>query len=118
VGEAPAPLLNTVDDFGGGGMFLALGVVAAILEAKSSGHGQVVDTAMVDGSAVLLTMLWSMKSTGIFDENSRGTHLLDTGAHFYDVYDVYECSDGRYISIGSIERQFLCRADEPDRPRR
>ena len=70
---------------------------------------------MVDGSAVLLTMLWSMKSTGIFDENSRGTHLLDTGAHFYDVH---ECSDGRYISIGSIERQFLSRADEPDRPRR
>ena len=60
-------------------------------------------------------MLWSMKSTGIFDENSRGTNLLDTGAHFYDVY---ECSDGRYISIGSIEPQFLCRADEPDRPRR
>jgi|TARA_R110002110_G_scaffold89075_1_gene232098 alpha-methylacyl-CoA racemase len=115
VGEAPAPLLNTVDDFGGGGMFLALGVVAAILEAKSSGHGQVVDTAMVDGSAVLLTMLWSMKSTGIFDENSRGTNLLDTGAHFYGVY---ECPDGRYISIGSIEPQFLCRADEPDRPRR
>ncbi len=92
-----------VGDFGGGGMFLALGVVAALLEAKSSGQGQVVDTAMVDGSAVLMTMFWSFKEAGIFDENNRGTNLLDTGAHFYDVY---ECSDGRYISIGSIEPQF------------
>ena len=102
-GEGPTPPLNMVGDFGGGGMFLALGVVAAILEAKSSGQGQVVDTAMVDGSAVLMTMFWSMKSSGFFDENNRGTNLLDTGAHFYDVY---ECSDGRYISIGSIEPQF------------
>jgi len=102
-GEGPTPPLNMVGDFGGGGMFLALGVVAALLEATSSGQGQVVDTAMVDGSAVLMTMFWSFKAAGIFDENSRGTNLLDTGAHFYDVY---ECSDGRYISIGSIEPQF------------
>jgi alpha-methylacyl-CoA racemase len=102
-GEGPTPPLNMVGDFGGGGMFLALGVVAALLEAKSSGQGQVVDTAMVDGSAVLMTMFWSFKEAGIFDENRRGTNLLDTGAHFYDVY---ECSDGRYISIGSIEPQF------------
>ena len=102
-GEAPVPPLNMVGDFGGGGMFLALGVVAALLEAQQSGQGQVVDTAMVDGSAVLMTMFWSMRASGIFDEHHRGTNLLDTGAHFYDVY---ECSDGEYISIGSIEPQF------------
>jgi len=102
-GEAPVPPLNMVGDFGGGGMFLALGVVAAILEASGSGRGQVVDTAMVDGTAVLMTMFWSMKASGFFNEDARGTNLLDTGAHFYDVY---ECSDGRYISIGSIEPQF------------
>jgi alpha-methylacyl-CoA racemase len=77
--------------------------VAALLEAQTSGAGQVVDTAMVDGTAVLMTMFWSMKAAGIFDEQNPGTNLLDTGAHFYDVY---ECSDGRYISIGSIEPQF------------
>ncbi len=99
----PTPPLNMVGDFGGGGMFLALGVVAAILEARSSGQGQVVDTAMVDGSAVLMTMFWSFRAMGMFDEQHRGTNLLDTGAHFYDVY---ECSDGEYVSIGSIEPQF------------
>ncbi len=102
-GQPPTPPLNMVGDFGGGGMFLAFGVVCAILEAQRSGQGQVVDTAMVDGSAVLMTMFWSMKASGFFDENAPGTNLLDTGAHFYDVY---ECSDGKYISIGSIEPQF------------
>ncbi len=102
-GEAPTPPLNMVGDFGGGGMFLALGVVAALLEAQSSGRGQVVDTAMVDGSAVLMTMFWAFRSMGMFNENERGTNLLDTGAHFYDVY---RCSDGEYVSIGSIEPQF------------
>ena len=102
-GEAPVPPLNMVGDFGGGGMFLALGVVAALLEAQKSGHGQVVDTAMVDGTAVLMTMFWSMMQAGVYDENRRGGNLLDTGAHFYDVY---ETADGRYISIGSIEPQF------------
>ena len=102
-GEAPVPPLNMVGDFGGGGMFLALGVVAALLEAQKSGQGQVVDTAMVDGTAVLMTMFWSMMQSGVFDEDNRGTNLLDTGAHFYDVY---ECADGKYISIGSIEPQF------------
>jgi alpha-methylacyl-CoA racemase len=92
-----------VGDFGGGGMFLALGVVAALLETQRSGVGQVVDTAMVDGSAVLMTMFWAFRSMGMFNENERGTNLLDTGAHFYDVY---ECSDGEYVSIGSIEPQF------------
>jgi alpha-methylacyl-CoA racemase len=102
-GEAPVPPLNMVGDFGGGGMFLAYGVVCALLEAQKSGKGQVVDTAMVDGAAVLMTMFWSFKSMGIFDENAPGTNLLDTGAHFYDVF---ECKDGKYISLGSIEPQF------------
>lgn len=102
-GEAPVPPLNMVGDFGGGGMFLAYGVVCALLEAQKSGKGQVVDTAMVDGAAVLMTMFWSFKSMGIFDENAPGTNLLDTGAHFYDVF---ECADGKYVSIGSIEPQF------------
>jgi alpha-methylacyl-CoA racemase len=102
-GEAPVPPLNMVGDFGGGGMFLAFGVVCALLEAQRSGLGQIVDAAMVDGAAVLMTMFWSFKSIGVFDETQRGTNLLDTGAHFYDVY---QCADGDYISIGSIEPQF------------
>jgi len=102
-GEAPVPPLNMVGDFGGGGMFLAYGVVCALLEAQKSGKGQVVDTAMVDGAAVLMTMFWSFRTMGMFNENAPGTNLLDTGAHFYDVY---ECKDGRYVSLGSIEPQF------------
>ena len=102
-GEAPVPPLNLVGDFGGGGMFLAYGVVCALLEAQRSGKGQVVDTAMVDGAAVLMSMFWSFRTMGVHDENARGTNLLDTGAHFYDVF---ECSDGTYISLGSIEPQF------------
>jgi alpha-methylacyl-CoA racemase len=102
-GEAPVPPLNMVGDFGGGGMFLAYGVVCALLEAQRSGQGQVVDTAMVDGAAVLMSMFWAFRTIGMFDEDARGTNLLDTGAHFYDVY---RCSDGEYISLGSIEPQF------------
>lgn len=101
-GEAPIPPLNFVGDFGGGGMFLAFGIVCALLEAKSSGEGQVVDAAMVDGSAVLTTMFHAFRAMGIWNDE-RGTNLLDTGAHFYDVY---ETSDGKYVSIGSIEPQF------------
>ena len=102
-GEAPVPPLNMVGDFGGGGMFLAYGVVCALLEAQRSGLGQVVDTAMVDGAAVLMSMFWAFRTIGMFDENARGTNLLDTGAHFYDVY---RCRDGEFISLGSIEPQF------------
>jgi len=102
-GEPPTPPLNMVGDFGGGGMLLAYGVVCALLEAQRSGKGQVVDAAMVDGSAVLMSMFWAFKNIGMFDENARGTNLLDTGAHFYDVF---ECADGEYVSIGSIEPQF------------
>ena len=103
VGEAPVPPLNMVGDFGGGGMFLAFGVVCALLEAQRSGEGQVVDTAMVDGAATLMSMFWAMKSIGVHDENAPGTNLLETGAHFYDVF---ECADGKYVSLGSIEPQF------------
>ncbi|HEY5859037.1 MAG TPA: CaiB/BaiF CoA-transferase family protein [Actinomycetota bacterium] len=117
-GGPPTPPLNMVGDFGGGGMFLAFGVVCALLEAQKSGTGQVVDTAMVDGSAVLMTMFWAFKEMGVFDEHARGTNLLDTGAHFYDVF---RCKDGGYISIGSIESQFYAEllrltgmADDPE----
>jgi alpha-methylacyl-CoA racemase len=92
-----------VGDFGGGGMLLAFGVVCALLESQRSGKGQVVDAAMVDGSAVLMSMFWAFKNIGMFDESARGTNLLDTGAHFYDVF---ECADGEWVSIGSIEPQF------------
>ena len=102
-GEAPVPPLNMVGDFGGGGMFLAYGVVCALLETQRSGQGQVVDTAMVDGAAAMMSMFWAMKQIGVFDENRPGSNLLDTGAHFYDVY---ECADGKYVSLGSIEPQF------------
>jgi alpha-methylacyl-CoA racemase len=102
-GEAPVPPLNMVGDFGGGGMLLAYGVVCALLEAQRSGSGQVVDASMVDGSAILMSMFWGFKNIGLHDENARGTNMLDTGAHFYDVY---KCSDGKFVSIGSIEPQF------------
>lgn len=102
-GEAPVPPLNMVGDFGGGGMMLAFGVVCALLETRSSGRGQVVDAAMIDGTAALMSMFWAFKNVGLFDENRPGTNLLDTGAHFYDVF---ECADGRYVSIGAIEPQF------------
>jgi len=101
-GEAPVPPLNLVGDFGGGGMLLAFGMACGLLSAQRTGEGQVVDAAMVDGAAVLTTMFHGFRAMGIW-EDERGTNLLDTGAHFYDVY---ETADGRYVSIGSIEPQF------------
>ncbi|MGF1597799.1 MAG: CaiB/BaiF CoA transferase family protein [Acidimicrobiales bacterium] len=101
-GEAPVPPLNLVGDFGGGGMYLAFGLVCGILEAKTSGRGQVVDVAMVDGAASLMNMFWAMKVSGMWVDE-RGSNLLDTGSHFYDVY---ETADGGYVSLGSIEPQF------------
>jgi len=101
-GGAPVPPLNLVGDFGGGGMLLALGVCAALVEVARSGRGQVVDAAMVDGAALLTTMFHGFRAMGVW-QDERGTNNLDTGAHFYDVY---ETSDGRYVSIGSIEPQF------------
>ena len=102
-GQPPTPPMNMVGDFGGGGMLLAFGVVCGLLESQRSGQGQVVDAAMVDGTATLMTMFWFMSQAGVHDASRRGVNLLDTGAHFYDVY---ECADGEYISIGSIEPQF------------
>ena len=101
-GQAPVPPLNLVGDFGGGGMLLAFGMVCGILEAQRSGRGQVIDAAMVDGAAVLAGFIWGLRAMGVW-QDERGTNLLDTGSHFYDVY---ECADGEYISIGSIEPQF------------
>lgn len=101
-GQPPTPPINLLGDFGGGGMLLAFGMVCAMLEAGRSGSGQVVDAAMVDGSAVLINFLWGLKAAGMWGPE-RGTNLLDTGAPFYDVY---ECADGTYVSIGSLEPQF------------
>ena len=103
VGAPPTPPLNMVGDYGGGGMFLAFGVVCAILEARTSGQGQVVDAAMLDGAAYLMGPIWGTRGMGIWNEE-RGTNLLDTGAPFYDVY---ETADGEWVSIGSIEPQFF-----------
>lgn len=100
-GEPPVPPVNLVGDFGGGGMLLALGICAAFVEVQTSGKGQVVDAAMTDGSALLATMIHTFLSMGVWGD--RGTNMLDTGAPFYDVY---ECADGEYISLGSIEPQF------------
>lgn len=101
-GEKPVPPLNLVGDFGGGGMFLALGIVSGLLEAQQSGKGQVVDAAMTDGSAILMAMFNSAVAMGRHSLE-RGTNRLDGGAHFYDTY---ETRDGKYVSIGSIEPQF------------
>ena len=101
-GQAPVAPINLVGDFGGGGMLLALGVCAALVETAKSGEGQVIDAAMTDGSALLATMVHSFIAMGIWSDK-RGTNLLDTGAPFYDAF---ECADGEYISLGSIEPQF------------
>jgi alpha-methylacyl-CoA racemase len=100
--EKPVPPLNLVGDFGGGALYLVVGVLAALLEASKSGKGQVVDTAMCDGAASLMSMFFDMKATGRWIEGREG-NFLDGGAHFYGVY---ECSCGNFISIGSIEPQF------------
>ena len=112
-GSPPVPPLNLIGDFGGGGMLLALGLLAALLESKKSKKGQVVDAAMTDGSALLMTMIYSMYSSGMW-KTSMGSNLLDGGSHFYDTY---ECKDGKFISLGSIEPQFyalLCQIAELD----
>jgi len=103
MGQNPVPPLNLVGDFGGGGMFLAFGIASALVERASSGQGQVVDAAMVDGASTLMGFFHGMKAMGAHGPGGRGTNILDTGAHFYDTY---ETSDGKYISLGSIEPQF------------
>jgi alpha-methylacyl-CoA racemase len=107
-GEAPVPPLNLVGDFGGGGMFLAFGVMCAIYEAQRSGRGQVVDVSMVEGSAALMHMMYGMLGAGLWQDR-RGANMLDGAAHFYDCY---EAADGQYVSIGSIEPQFYAQLVE------
>jgi alpha-methylacyl-CoA racemase len=100
--SGPVPPLNLIGDFGGGGMLLAFGMVCALVERATSGRGQVVDAAMVDGAAALMSIIHAAQQTGWWKEE-RGVNMLDTGAHFYDVY---ETKDGKWVSIGSIEPQF------------
>jgi alpha-methylacyl-CoA racemase len=100
-GTKPTPPINLVGDFGGGGMLMAFGIACGLVESGRSGKGQVIDAAMVDGSAALMAMIWGFKALGIWGD--FGTNVLDTGAPFYDTY---ETADGKYISLGSLEPQF------------
>lgn len=101
-GGPPVVPLNLFGDFGGGALYLAFGVACGIIEARQSGQGQVVDAAMTDGSASLMTMFYGMMGAGAWN-NTRGSNAVDGGSHFYTVY---ETSDGMYVSIGSIEAKF------------
>jgi len=119
-GEAPIPPLNLVGDFGGGALYLAMGVLAGVIEAQKSGQGQVVDCAMTDGSASLMSMFYGMKGMGRWSEE-RGTNVIDTGSHYYNVY---KTKDDKYISIASIEPKFYQElieksglSKEPDLPK-
>lgn len=100
--DKPVPPLNLVGDFGGGALYLAFGLMAGIIQARETGKGQVVDCAMSDGAASLMAMFYGMKAAGGWKETRR-SNLLDGGAHFYDTY---QCSDGKWVSVGSIEPQF------------
>ena len=100
--ERPAAPLNLVGDFGGGSMFLVAGVLAALWERQSSGQGQVVDAAMVDGASVLMQMMWAFRGVGAWSDE-RGSNMLDSGAPFYDTYT---CADGRWVAVGALESQF------------
>jgi alpha-methylacyl-CoA racemase len=102
-GQPPTPPLNLVGDFGGGALYLAFGLTCGLLEAQRSGKGQVVDAAMVDGAASLMTMFYALHAAGSFTA-ARGENALDSGAFFYDVY---ECADGKYVSVVPIEEKFL-----------
>jgi alpha-methylacyl-CoA racemase len=114
-GEKPVVPLNIVGDFGGGSLFLAFGIMCGVYEARQSGKGQVVDAAVVDGTSALMGAFYGLKAAGIWSDN-RGTNILDGGAQFYDTY---ETSDGKYISLGSLEPQFykllleLAEIDDP-----
>ena len=101
-GEPPTPPLNLVADYGGGALYLAVGILAALLEARQSGKGQVVDTAMVDGVGSLMTPLFGLQASGSH-VGERGTNFLDSGAPYYEVY---ECADGRFASVAPIEAKF------------
>ena len=101
-GERPVPPLNLAGDFGGGSMFLLVGILSALWERQTSGRGQVVDAAMIDGSSVLVQMMWSFRASGMWSDE-RGANMLDTGAPYYDTY---ETADGKYVAVGAIEPQF------------
>ena len=105
-GERPLAPLNLVGDYGGGAMFLALGVVCGVLEARSSGRGQVVDAAMVDGVALLTAVQHGMIASGMWKAEQPGTNILDSGAHFYETY---ETADGGHVAVGAGEPQFYAR---------
>lgn len=98
----PVPPLNLVGDFGGGSLYLAMGILAALYERQQSGAGQVIDAAMVDGAASLMTLFYGLKGAGMWSD-TRGANMLDSGAPWYDTY---ECADGRFVAIGSIEGKF------------
>lgn len=102
-GGAPVPPLNLVGDYGGGSMYLVMGILAALLEARSSGRGQVVDAAITDGTNSLMSLFWGLSQRGMFQDQRAG-NLLDGGAPFYGVY---ETADGRHMSVGPIEPQFF-----------
>lgn len=102
-GERPVVPLNLVGDFGGGGMLLVTGILAALLETARSGQGQVIDVAMVDGTAQLMWMMQGFQQMGAWNAEERESNLLDGAAHFYDTY---ECADGKYVAVGAIEPQF------------
>ena len=119
-GQPPTPPLNLVGDFGGGAMLLAFGLLAALVNARATGRGQVVDAAMLDGAATLMTSFFGMHSAGMHSDE-RGTNMLDSGRYFYDVY---ECADAQYIAVAPIESKFrkeffsllgiAVQADEPE----
>jgi len=102
-GGPPVPPVNAVGDFGGGGMLLAFGMVAAILAAQRTGRGRVVDCAMVDGAALLSALTWSLHAAGMW-KDERGVNLLDGGAPYYDVY---RCADGEWVAVGALEPRFF-----------
>ncbi|MBC54367.1 MAG: carnitine dehydratase [Gammaproteobacteria bacterium] len=114
-GQPPSPPLNLIGDYGGGAMLLATGILAALLESSRSGRGQIVDAAMTDGSAALMSLFHGLQAAGNW-RAEPGTNMLDGGAHFYNSY---ACADGKFISIGPIEPQFyatllqLCQIDDP-----
>jgi alpha-methylacyl-CoA racemase len=102
-GGPPTPPVNAVGDFGGGGMLLAFGMLAGILSARTTGKGQVIDCAMVDGAALLSALTWSLKAAGMW-KDERGVNLLDTGRPYYDVY---QCADGKWLAVGALEPEFF-----------
>lgn len=98
----PSPPLNLVGDYGGGALYLAMGICAALFEAQRSGQGQVIDAAITDGTASLMGVMYGLRASGVWSDE-RDNNMLDGGAHFYDVY---ETSDGKFVTIGSLEPQF------------